>query len=224
MARKRNESPAPEPAAIVVEAAASRGVVALSPAEGLAYRMHQTADLAARLTMLEAATDEEVLVKAGALLQGDGARGLAAEVVDRVNVLRRARADAAGVDVEADEAPRGLLWSGDRELLTPLSPTEHDTARASSVAAAQRWLDAVAEEKARAAVAKAAISELEALHKAAQRVAHSGEDYHTQTVEVVVEGGRVVTRRLDTGAVLEEREATAAEIEKVGQVRLWGGR
>ena len=224
MARGKRDAPAAEPAAIVVEAATSRGVVALSPGESLAYRMHQTADLAARLNMLEAVTDEEVLVKAGALLQRDGARELAAEVVDRVNVLRRARAEAAGVDVEADEAPRGLLWSGDRELLTPLSQAEHDTARASSVAAAQRWLDAVAEEKARATVAKAAIGELEALHKAAQRIAHTGEDYRTQQVEQVVEGGRVVTRRLDTGAILEEREATLGEIEKVSQVKLWGGR
>lgn len=224
MARKRNESPAPEPAAIVVEAATSRGVVALSPAEGLAYRMHQTADLAARLTMLEAVTDEEVLVGAFTLLTVDGAYSLAAETVDRVNVLRRARADAAGVDVEADEAPRGLLWSGERELLTPLSPTEHALARMSAVEAAQRMLDAEAAEKARATAAKAAVDELRTLHKAAQRIAHSGEDYRTQTVEVVVEGGRVVTRRLDTGAILEEREATLGEIEKVSQVKLWGGR
>lgn len=41
---------------------------------------------------------------------------------------------------------------------------------------------------------------------------------------IVVEGGRVVTRRLDTGAILEEREATSSEIEKVSQVKLWGGR
>jgi hypothetical protein len=37
MARGKKEAPAAEPAAIVVEAATSRGVVALSPAEGLAY-------------------------------------------------------------------------------------------------------------------------------------------------------------------------------------------
>jgi hypothetical protein len=43
-------------------------------------------------------------------------------------------------------------------------------------------------------------------------------------VEIVVQGARVVTRRLDTGAVLEERDATASEIERASQVRLWGER
>lgn len=225
MALKQKDAPAPVPAQIVTEAATSRGVVALSlsPAEGLSYRMHQTGALAERLTMLEAVADEDVLVRAGALLQGDGARELAGEVVDRVNSLRRARADEAGVDVEADEAP-GLLWSGERELLTPLSPTEHALARMAAVEAVQRMLDAETAEKVRATAAKALVDELRTLHKAAQRVAYSGEDYRTQTVEMVVEGGRVVTRRLDTGDILDEREATAAEIEKVSQVKLWGGR
>ena len=122
------------------------------------------------------------------------------------------------------EVSRGLLWSGERELLTPLSVTEHEAARGAAVAAAQRWLDAVVAEKARATAAKAEIGELEALHRAAQRVAHTGEDYRTQQVEMVVQGARVVTRRLDTGAVLEERDATASEIERAFQVRLWGER
>jgi len=223
MARKRNEAEAPKPAPILeTTAQTSRGPAVLSPAESLAYSLHRAADLAARLNMLEAVSDDEVLVKAGTLLYKDGAQALADAVTERLNALRDQRADAAGV--ERQEERRGVLWSGERELLTPLTSMEHDAARQSSIAAAQRWIDAMAEEKARATVAKAAITELEALHRAAQRVAHTGEDYKTQQVEIVVQGARVVTRRLDTGAVLEERDATPGEIERASQVRLWGER
>jgi hypothetical protein len=220
MARKReSETEAPRPAPIT--AAASRGTVELGPGEGLAYTLHTVRGLLERLTALEAVSDEAALLVAVDLLERDVAPDLVSLVRDRLAVVRRGRADAAGVE---QEVSRGLLWSGERELLTPLSVTEHEAARGAAVAAAQRWLDAVVAEKARATAAKAEIGELEALHRAAQRVAHTGEDYRTQQVEMVVQGARVVTRRLDTGAVLEERDATASEIERAFQVRLWGER
>lgn len=220
MARDKSKAEAPRPAPILeTDAMTSKGPVVLSPAESLTYSLHR-ADLAGRLTLLEAVTDEDVLAQARQLAHIDGDPALAGIIGDRLAVLRRGRADAAGV--ERQEERRGVLWTGERELLTPLTPAEHDSARQSSIAAAQRWLEAVAEEKARATAAKAEIGELEALHRAAQRVAHTGEDYRTQQVEIVVQGARVVTRRLDTGAVLEERDATASEIERASQVRLWG--
>jgi len=223
MARDKSKAEAPRPAPILeTDAMTSKGPAVLSPAESLAYSLHRAADLASRLNLLEAVSDDEVLVKAGTLLCKDGAQALADAVTERLNALRDQRANDAGV--ERQEERRGVLWSGERELLTLLTAREHAEARVESVAAAQRWLEAVAEEKARATAAKAEIGELEALHRAAQRVAHTGEDYRTQQVEIVVQGARVITRRLDTGAVLEERDATASEIERASQVRLWGER
>lgn len=221
MARKQNsEAEAPRPAPILeTDAMTSKGPALLSPAESLTYSLHR-ADLAGRLTLLEAVIDEDVLAQARQLAHIDGDPALVGIIGDRLAVLRRGRADDAGV--ERQEERRGVLWSGERKLMTPLTAREHAEARVESVAAAQRWLEAVAEEKARATAAKAEIGELEALHRAAQRVAHTGEDYRTQQVEIVVQGARVVTRRLDTGAVLEERDATASEIERASQVRLWG--
>lgn len=210
---------APVAPAVETQAMTSEGVTELPPDRALAYSLHR-AGLADRLTFLAAVDEEAVLVAVQALLVADGDPHLAAEVGDRLADLRRGRADAAGVT----GTPRGLLWSGDRELLTPLSSFEHAEARQEAVAAAQRMLDAEAAEKARATTAKAAVEELRTLHKAAQRIAHTGEDYRTQPVEIVVEGARVVTRRLDTGAIIEEREATTSEIDRVSQVPLWGGR
>lgn len=218
-ARQKAEAPP-----IETEAMTSAGPRELSQTEALAYSLHRAA-LADRLTLLAAVDDEAVLVAVQALLVADDAPTLAAEVEERIAVLRRGRADAAGVPREdAAERPVVLRPKSMRWLPVPLSPEDHQAARLAYVAHGRRLADAKEAEALRSASAKAAIKQIEAeLAKALER-ADRGTEPGEVEVEERITGRLVETVRLDTGEVIDQRRATDAEVEDASQVPLWGRR
>lgn len=203
--------------AVESQAMTSEGMAELPPDRALAYSLHRAA-LADRLTLLAAVNEEAVLVAVQALLVADGDPALAAEVEERIAVLRRGRADAAGVPAEA---VRPVLALSDWRLPVRLTPAEHGAVRTEVVALAQSYLEAEEMEKIRATSEKEKIAEKKTMWRGRHRIAVSGEEIRDVPCETLLRGTRAITTRLDTGEVVEERDASAREIERVSQLPLW---
>ena len=208
---------APVAPAVEAQAMTSEGVAELPPDRALAYSLHK-AGLADRLTFLAAVDEEAVLVAVQALLVADGDPHLAAEVGDRLADLRRGRADAAGVP---REATIGLLARGVRYLPVRLFPAEHEAARIESVTLAQQVLEAEREEAARSSLEKSRIKRLRGAWEGVQQIAAIGEEIRPVDCEITIRGSRAVQVRTDTGEIIEDRPASADEIERVSQLPLW---
>lgn len=202
----RRRAPVQEP--VQVEGGGTR-----SPAEELAYRLHQATSIEARWEALRARSSPAELREGSKILEQEGAAELVALIYDRLAELRRAEEATAGPIV---------LRREERALMVPISPGELIEIRQQASALGAAWLRAERLEAGRAAEAKATLKEARSLWEAANRQAASGERLADVDVEERLEGEVVVVIRLDTGAEVARRAATDEEIAEARQGRLWG--